>query len=281
MLRALLAILCLVVAGSASNDAKAASTQFSWSGWYISGSGGWGWRSKTDYPPTSYYTGLGANFAAGAGYGGSSGGGQTPRYNGLTAAFGVGYNYQLSPMFVIGADYEFMYADLQTNPTSSMTSFSKGTGIFAPAYTVTNYDSVDGDANRWYGIARLRAGVPIMNRALFYFTGGAAYRLSYASQTPSITTYNYSFGGTTYSTVSYPNINTSHAWGWVAGLGLEYALTDSFFVRSEWIHMDFGSATYLDPVATALTGTPSLLQFRRTADILRGGLTYRFSAGGY
>jgi outer membrane immunogenic protein len=275
-----LALLSLGIAIVAPTSSDAASAAFNWSGWYVTGSAGWGWRSRNDYPPNSYYTGLGANFSGGAGYGGTDGGG-TARYNGFVGAFGAGYNYQLNNTVIIGGEYEFLYADLQTNPTSATASFSKGVGIFAPAYTAMNYDTVDGDSNRWYGMARARIGVPILDRTWVYFTAGAAYRLHYASQTPSITTYTYSFlGGTTASTATYQGYNASHAWGWVAGTGFEYVMRDNLFLRSEWLHMDFGTATYLDPVATALTGVPTVLKFKRTSDIVRAGLVYRFNAGG-
>lgn len=44
--------------------------------------------------------------------------------------------------------------------------------------------------------------------------------------------------------------------------------------------MDFGTAKYLDPVATALIGSPQLLSFRRADDIVRLGVSYRFYGGG-
>lgn len=277
--RQLLAVLGLGLFVFAPTGSEAASSAFNWSGWYVTGSAGWGWRSKNDYPPDSYYTGLGADFSGGAGYGGSSGGG-TARHDGFSGALGAGYNYQIGNTFILGAEYEFIYADLQTNPTSASTSFTNGTGIFATGYTASNYDSVDGDSNRWYGVARARIGMPFLDRTWIYGTGGAAYRLHYASSAPVITTYTYvPFGGTTTTTATYQGYNTSHAWGWLAGLGFEYAVLDNVFLRAEWLHMDFGTAMYLDPVATALTGTPKLLQFKRTDDIMRVGVTYRFYGG--
>lgn len=248
---------------------------FNWSGWYVTGSAGYGWRAKNSYPPDSYYTALGADFSGG-GYGGSSGGG-TARFQGPAAAFGLGYNYQFQN-FIIGAEYEFLYADLQTDPTSARTTFTKGGGLFPPAYIVSNYDTVNGDANRWYGIARLRAGVPFLQRGWVYVSAGAAYRLHYSSQDPIITVIPYLAPTTT---AVYSGYNKTHAWGLVMGVGLEYAIVENWFVRAEWLHMDFGQDTYLDPVATALIGKPTTLTFDRRADIVRAGLSYRFYGGGY
>lgn len=261
---------------SAATGVQAANAPFNWSGWYLTGSAGYGWRATNSYPPDSYYTGLGADFAGGAGYGGSSGAG-TPRFEGPAAAFGAGYNYQLNN-FIIGAEYEFLYADLQTDPTSATTSFTKGGGPYPTAYIVKNYDTVNGDSNRWYGIARLRAGVPVHERSWVYLSAGAAYRLSYESQDPTVTVIPYLTPSTT---TTYSGYNKTHAWGLVLGAGFEYALSDSVFLRGEWLHMDFGEDTYLDPVATALIGKPTLLTFERHADIVRAGLTWRFYGGGY
>lgn len=140
-------------AGQAASPAPA----FNWSGWYVTGSAGWGWRSQNDYPPDSYYTGLGANFSGGAGYGGSGGGG-TARYNGFSSAFGAGYNYQFGAL-ILGAEYEFIYADLQTNPTNATTSFTNGGGISPPAIrrpatTPSMATAIAGTASRGRASAR-------------------------------------------------------------------------------------------------------------------------------
>jgi outer membrane immunogenic protein len=266
----------LVAAMTVANGVHAASAPFNWSGWYLTGSAGYGWRATNSYPPDSYYTGLGADFSGGAGYGGSSGAG-TPRFEGAAAAFGAGYNYQLNN-FIIGAEYEFLYADLQTDPTSAKTSFTKSGGLYPPAYIVKNYDTVNGDSNRWYGIARLRAGVPVHDRSWLYVSAGTAYRLHYASEDPTVTVIPYLTPSTT---TTYSGYNKTHAWGLVLGAGFEHALWDNVFLRAEWLHMDFGRDTYLDPVATALIGKPSLLSFERHSDIVRAGLTWRFYGGGY
>jgi outer membrane immunogenic protein len=271
-----LAPFALVAAMAVSTGAHAANAPFSWSGWYVTAGAGYGWRAKNSYPPDSYYTGLGANFAGGSGYGGSSGA-ATPRFEGPAATIGFGYNHQIQN-FIIGAEYEFLYADLQTDPTSAKTAFTKGGGFFPPAYIVTNYDTVNGDSNRWYGIARLRAGITVLDRGWVYLTGGAAYRLHYSSSDPTVTVIPYLSPPTT---TTYSGYNKSHAWGLVLGVGFEYAMLDNWFVRAEWLHLDFGKDTYLDPVATALIGTPTTLTFKRNADIVRAGLTYRFYGGSY
>lgn len=272
--------------GSAVAASPAPSPAFSWSGWYAGASLGWGWRSTTDYPPTSYYQGLGGTFPSG--YGSTAGG---TRNNGLVGSVGFGYNYQFQNNIVFGVDYEFMYANLANSPQYTNTVATKGTDT---AYFVSNFDPTDGDSNKWYGILKAKLGIPVFDRFLPYVTGGTAYRLSYSTSDPTVTTYkttggtidiygNGSQGTTTTTYRTYTGINKANAWGWVAGAGVDYALNDSLFVKFEYLHLDFGSDTYLDPVASALTGGTVTRGYRRTAEIVRVGMDYRFnwgSAGG-
>src|SRR4051812_41652980 len=262
MAAGLRAVVLLALAATMLTPKTGRATDFNWSGWYGYGAPGWGWRSYNAYPPTSYYKSPGANFAGG-GYGGSSGRG-TPRYDGPTFAGGLGYNCQFGKL-VVGAEYEFLYANLQTDPTQARTAFTKGSGLFAPAFIVRNYDTVNGDANRWYGVARLRAGLPVLDRGLIYFAAGPAYRLSYANEDPVVRTIPYLAPPTT---TTLNGFNKTHAWGLALGAGFEYAVRDNWFLRGEWMHLDFGHDTYIDPVATALIGTPTLRQFKRDADII-------------
>jgi outer membrane immunogenic protein len=270
------AVVASALAATILTPHSGSAAEFNWSGWYAYGAAGWGWRAYNGYPPTSYYKSLGADFTAGGGYGGSSGSG-TPRYDGASIAGGVGYNYQFGKV-VVGAEYEFLYANLQTGPTHAQTAFTQGGGNYPTAFIVRNYDTVNGDANRWYGIARLRAGFPVLDRGLVYLAAGPAYRLSYAKQDPVVTTIPYF---TPPTTTALSGFNKTHAWGLALGTGFEYALSNAWFLRGEWMHLDFGHDTYIDPVATALTGTPTLRQFKRNADIVRTALVYRFSGGSY
>jgi outer membrane immunogenic protein len=273
-------LLGLLLAGGLLTPNSVSAAEYNWSGWYVTATAGYGWRHQNTYPSQAYYESLGANFAAGAGYGGTSGASGPTKTDGFTFSLGFGYNYQVG-MIVLGADYEFIYADIANGPVPGQTSFTNGTGILANGYVATNFDTADGDNNKWYGVARVKAG-PAFGRFLPYVTGGAAYRLSYATTNPMITTFTYSGIGTppNSSSVTYTGINRANAWGWVLGLGLEYALTDDIMIKGEWLHLDFGNDTYLDPVATALTGAVVTRGFRREADLVRVGASYRFNWGG-
>jgi len=251
---------------------------YNWSGWYLGANAGWGWRSENPYPSDAYYTNLGVT-----GYG--SGTPSLSKHDGFTAGATLGYQYQFN-WFVLGVDYDVQYAGIAGNPRNATTNFaaSNGSGGGAPIvingityapgtqlYTAGNYDPSDGDSNRWIGLARVRAGVA-MNRWLLFATGGLAYRFSYETMDPYVVQPNG-------SVITYSGYNKADAWGWVIGGGAEYGVSDWITAKVEYLHMDFGAATYIDPVATTAVGSPVLYKYDREVDMVRAGVSFRFNFG--
>lgn len=277
----LAAMLFAPATGAAAQDyGSAPAGAYNWSGWYLGANAGWGWRSKNPYPPTSYYNDLGVTFGASGLYGGGGGDSASsfgdPDTEGYVAGVTLGYQYQWR-WLVLGIDYDLQYARVSNNPTYASASFSKqtGTGPFGPTfttYTAGNYDPTDGDSNRWYGLARARVGFA-HDRWLLFATGGAAYRLSYTSTDPYVVD---QAGNVT----TYGGYNSSNAWGWVLGGGVEYAFNNLITAKVEYLHMDFGHDTYLDPIATTAVGSPVVYQYERQIDMVRAGVNFRFNVGG-
>jgi outer membrane immunogenic protein len=63
-------------------------------------------------------------------------------------------------------------------------------------------------------------------------------------------------------------------WGWMAGIGLEYAFTDSWSAKIEYNHMDLGtdSLRYTDQSGNVFLDS----NFKQRFDIVKVGVNYRF-----
>jgi outer membrane immunogenic protein len=127
----------------------------------------------------------------------------------------VGYNYQFATNWVAGVEADISAGDISSSGTSDL-------GII----TVDRESKVD-----WSGTIRGRLGFAWDN-ALFYGTGGGAYGHVKSSETINI------FGT---PIDGYDADRTQ--WGWTAGAGVEYGLTQNITFKAEYLYVDLGSST--------------------------------------
>jgi outer membrane immunogenic protein len=110
-------------------------------------------------------------------------------------------------------------------------------------------------ANTWLATLRARAGVA-WDRVLVYATGGGA-------------------GGTINSSAVGAS-GSSTEFGWAAGGGLEFAITDNITAKVEYLYVDLQDGSWTCPAAscggTAVTGTASF-----NASVARAGLNLKFN----
>ncbi|MBY6243594.1 outer membrane protein [Methylosinus sp. Sm6] len=150
---------------------------------------------------TGFYAGLnaGGGFKADGGFG--LGGGD---FSGVVGGGQIGYNYQLSPLFVVGLETDFQGTSLSTN-----------NGWRAPQVSLP-----------WFGTVRGRLGFTLFDsRLLVYGTGGFAYGELNTPWTNDTHTGWTAGGGVEWAFLPnwsakveylYTDLENNNNWGWAA-----------------------------------------------------------------
>ena len=151
----------------------------------------------------------------------------------------TGYNFQFN-QFVLGMEADVGYFRLNGSALYDNT----------PAHSDTSVVS----SGTYAATVRGRFGYAF-DRTLVYVTGGGFFT-------------NESVQVVSFSTFISPN--TSMRSGWTLGGGLEYALSQNWSVKGEYLHYDLGNTT------VTLAGTTSRFDIRSAGDLARVGFNYRF-----
>jgi outer membrane immunogenic protein len=230
---------------------------YDWTGFYIGGNLGGGFAAST-LTGFSGSPGLAANFAAGQfptvlapGAGGLIGGGQ------------IGYNWQVSPLWVVGLESDGQYSGYKGRSSVMPTP----TGPLVPFATSVEQHS------DWYGTFRGRAGILATPSVLLYGTGGVAYGQTEASFSTVAT------GFAIPCPVALPcaagSAATSTRVGWTAGAGFEIMSVPHWIFRVEYLYMDLGTQS-----VTAASPTVPPVSFTSTnpfkENIMRVAVSYKF-----
>lgn len=227
-----------------------------WTGLYVGAHAGYGWGEWDGEPIYDPGTGPFPIFEDQAAIDseGWLGGGQ------------IGFNKQFGAL-VVGVEVDGSWTDLDGDKTF-----------------VTIGDDYGWDVStrlEAFGTARLRLGYAA-GPFLFYGTGGVAYGRTEADETVTGGLVGANFPVPTV-TVKKANAEQDHI-GWAAGAGVEWALTPSWSVKGEWMHVDLGEAEYRF-VGTAYPGTPGAAPHTTdsynadlTFDVIRLGVNYKFGA---
>lgn len=255
---AIAAAACAVLAGAPAFAADlpeaiaetVAVPSFSWTGAYVGVNAGYGFAGGG-----ALRAGPGTANAVAAFASGSSPSRFSLDPNGFLGGLQVGYNYQFdnSP-FVIGVEADIQYSDIDDRIT-------RRTSVVGFADNISRA-STDMD---WFGTVRARVGFTPVDRALVYVTGGLAYGdvdVRYSTAYPAL-------GQLLRGKSSGTEV------GWTVGGGLEYAVTDNWTVKGEYLYYDLGTVKFStrNPVGIAAAA-------RARADldghIVRIGLNYKF-----
>ncbi|MGL4439692.1 MAG: outer membrane protein [Bosea sp. (in: a-proteobacteria)] len=218
---------------------------FMWNGFYAGVNAGYSFNSnKASTVGTPGFVALGANVP----------GSLRTGKDGFIGGAQIGYNYQIGSI-VLGVETDLQYVDGKR--TSAFTGPALG-GITTSASSELTY----------LGTLRARLGLVASERLMIYATGGLAYGNPKNSAAVATGTGALWGGG-----------SDATRFGYAIGAGAEYALTNNWTAKLEYLYYDLGRRTVnagpLNAAATA-TGVAYQARFENSGSIVRGGLNYKF-----
>jgi outer membrane immunogenic protein len=225
----------------------------SWPGFYIGAHGGYGWdhdpfQTTTTFTPPVSLSGFGS-----AGY---------------VAGGHAGFNWQRGAL-VGGIEVDLSASGIEGATTATSTAPVTG-GSATITYHIT-------DKFQYLATARARLGVTPWPTLLLYGTAGPAWARFTQSMTINFVNTG-TFPNSTYQAFDNP----SDRFGLSVGLGAEASLSPfgmpGWFIRTEYLHYDFGSqANSLTITANATSSSSSRSTTGHlTADVVRGGVSFAF-----
>jgi outer membrane immunogenic protein len=228
---------------------------WSWTGFYIGGNVGWS-QTKSNFstvatPGTSFFIPASEVFIGALGTGSAKG-------DGFTGGGQIGYNYQFAPTWVVGVE-----ADINALSSQKPSIFGAGTtpgGTLIPNFT----NSLEA---QWIATVRGRLGYTF-DRSLIYATGGLAVLGSKYSQVFIVPR--------AHSTVT-PSTSQTTA-GWTVGAGWEYAITNNWSVKGEYLYARFENISVSNAAFVPALGFNDVLNSKANVDFqtARVGANYRF-----
>lgn len=149
----------------------------------------------------------------------------------------AGYNWQVSPNWLIGLEADFQGSDIKGSAAT-------------PYALIGRPGQVNAEQNvEWFGTLRARAGWLATDKLLVYGTGGLAYGSVHANSTLSNTVgYTATGGGfgaacPPASGACYTGPTTKVMTGYTAGGGFEYAAWRNVSFKAEYLYVNLGSSS--------------------------------------
>jgi len=263
---------------------------YSWTGFYLGGNLGYSWgRANSDWNILApLFNGQVVCAAAPAAGALCSAGSGSNRLNGVIGGLQAGYNWQTGN-FLLGVETDIQLSGQKGNDLL--------TGTFPTASApAPGFLAIDQSVKlQWLGTLRGRAGLTF-DRWLVYGTGGLAYgdvKVEASAAATGTTDGNglMSCGAGPCPFIPFASwSNTRTRAGWVAGAGVEGAVSEGWTVKLEYLHVDLGT------VDTAFATLPGFygnvnggfgagslylagaghIRTRVTDEIVRLGVNYRF-----
>ncbi|HMG80155.1 MAG TPA: outer membrane beta-barrel protein [Xanthobacteraceae bacterium] len=278
----IVASLAFGMAGAMAEEMAVPPSQFitasvpylAWTGFYVGINGGYAWGNSS------------VTFAAKdpAALSGTCGGGGAPKgqcingvdfhRDGAVAGGQFGYNWQVNSHWLVGAEADYQWSNLDGSVSSSFRLGGVGATNMVASQTVESF-----------GTVRARAGVVLAPPLLLYGTGGFAFGQVHENlRVPAATTNALSAGGFSYActvgTACFAGSASQTLFGWSAGAGAEYAITTNLIFRTELLYVHLSSPTVTATATAVAAGTaPASIAAGFSPvyfAVMRAGLNYRF-----
>jgi outer membrane immunogenic protein len=256
------------------------SPAFSWSGCYVGANAGWvGGRTQINTSPSGSYLNaagvLAPPNAAGTGLlvgdFTSAQHSYTPNGSGGEVGGQVGCNLQFGSI-VLGAEGDINWSSLTTSVNAAFAPFASAN----PAFTISQEAENISLRMNWFSTLRARGGIAF-DHWLLFGTGGLAI-----GQFSSSTNITYGSNGTSpvFANASHIGQASTTRLGLALGGGLEYALTNNWSVKAEYLYLNFGAWSYASPLVAPAGAVGAGYTWTTTVSsrdhIVRLGINYRF-----
>jgi outer membrane immunogenic protein len=229
-----------------------AETPFSWTGFYVGLNAGYHWGSG-DFPFAIADTGTGglSEFSA-LGAIPSKG---VSNIGGAAVGAQVGYNHQFG-QFVLGAEADIDWLSGRKSESSSLGEDN------VTLFSTSNSRSMD-----YFGTARVRLGFAPIDRLLIYETGGLAFGDAKSSFSLAVP-------------IAQPPLAASASArsdiGWTVGGGVEYAMTEHWTVKAEYLYYDLGNKSSTVSFNYGNDTTSMTGRAKNNGNLMRLGFNYKF-----
>lgn len=192
----------------------------------------------------------------------------------------LGYNYQVNS-FVFGAEADFMGMNASKSGSLGATYIEPPEGgDLGSNLTVSQSVAVK---QNWLGTVRVRAGYA-HDRALFYVTGGLAYGNAKVSSGIGLRIEDFGsddgLNPAGVQSLTWGGSRSTTRAGYTLGAGIEYAITDNWTFRTEYLYYNLGNASVTTaPALNVVQDTiisPTTTKARIDGNIVRVGVNYKF-----
>jgi outer membrane immunogenic protein len=259
--------------------ATSVASNWSWSGFYIGGDVGGKWMdnpwtaTSLRDPPGPLLGGVQLPID-----------GTSPRnYDGQSARLGgyLGYNWQFSPLWVVGVEADAAWADSRNAPKGGFPGCSSSSGLGCVAgFNYAPGAPFGGDTTgvdmRWDASVRGRIGFLITPDVLLYGTGGVAWQHIEATGNCGPFPSSFYCNGSTQPSPSSITQTTTLV-GWTAGAGVEVHVADGWLVRAEYRYANFETWNSVFAFGPTDAGDNTYrFQLHPTTNIVTAGVAYKF-----